>query len=124
METTILLAKLLGVYFAVSGIFVVMRGKTLASVIKDLFEHRAVTYIVGAILLLGGAAIVLRGDTANDPLSLFVKIIAWAILLKGVAYILAPEWLHGIAKRVSTGYLPLLGAVIAVVGLYLIFFIG
>ena len=124
METTILVAKLLGVYFTVSGIFVLMRGKTLVSVIKDLFEHRAITFIVGAILLLGGAALVLRGDVGNDPLSVFVRVVAWAILLKGVAYIFAPEWLHGIAKRISASSLPLLGVTIAAVGLYLLFFIG
>lgn len=124
METTILVAKLLGVYFAVSGIFVVTRGRTLTSMIRDLFEHRAITYIVGAILLLGGAALVLRGDVGNDPLSIFVAIVAWSILIKGVAYILAPEWLHGMAKRIPARYFPALGATIALVGLYLLFFIG
>ncbi|MEK7600990.1 MAG: DUF308 domain-containing protein [Patescibacteria group bacterium] len=124
METTILVAKLLGVYFTVSGIFVVTRGKTLTGVIKDLFEHRAITYVVGAILLLGGSALVLRGDTGNDPLSLFVTVVAWAILIKGIAYILAPEWLHDMAKRMPTRYFPILGALVAVIGLYLLFFIG
>lgn len=124
METTILIAKVLGVYFAVSGIFVITHKKTFMLVLKDLFEHRALSFLVGIILVFGGATLVLRGNVGTDYLSLFVTIMSWAILLKGIVYIFAPEQLHAMVKRFPASTLPLLGVLITAVGLYLVFFLS
>ena len=124
MVTTILIAKLLGVYFIMSGVFIITHEKTFAVIIKDLFGNRALMFIVGALLLVGGSAIVLRGDIASDSLSIFVRIIAWAILIKGALYMLSPEILRSITKMIPHQAYPVLGAIVAVLGLYLVFFLS
>jgi hypothetical protein len=117
---TMLVAKVLGVYLMVSGVFVILQKKTLAKVLEDLFAHRAITYLVGLILLLGGLSLVLAGN-AGTPL--IIKILSWAILLKGAAYIFAPEWLHALTKSISLKSYSLMGLLTGVVGAYLYFFL-
>lgn len=124
MATTLLIAQVLGVYLLVSGLFLIFRGKTLAMLLKDLFEHPAVMHLAGAMMVFGGAFLVLRGSSTEDPLSTFVMIISWLILAKGIAYILFPEWLHKTVKRFSTMSLSMLGAVVAGIGFYLVFIAG
>jgi len=123
METTILIAKVLGAYFLVSGLFIVTHQKTLGLLLKDLFKNRAMTYIVGALLVLGGALIVFRGDIGRDWLGTFVLVMGWAILIKGALYILAPERLYGMVKPWSRSTLSLMGLTVATVGAYLVFFL-
>ena len=124
METTILIAKVLGVYFLASGAFVATHQKTLGLLLKDLFHNRALTYVVGAVLLLGGALIVFRSDVSGDGLGIFVQVMGWAILAKGVIYILAPERLYALVKPWSRSTLSLMGITVAAVGAYLVFFLG
>ncbi len=123
METTILIAQVLGVYLLVSGLFLIIRGKTFAMLLTDLFEHPALLYITGAMLTFGGAFLVLRGTTTEDPISTFVMIMSWAILAKGILYILAPEWLHKMTKRVPRAGLSMVGAALAGIGFYLVFIV-
>ena len=113
METAILIAKVLGAYFIVSGVFVVTHQKTLGMILKDLFKNRAMTFVVGALL-----------DAGSDWLGTFVKVIGWAILIKGALYILAPERLHAMVRPWSRSTLALMGVTVAAVGVYLVFFLG
>ncbi len=123
-ETTLFIAKVLGAYFIVSGIFVATHKKTFVAMMNDMFKNRAVTFIVGALLVLGGTALVLRGNVWTDPVSIFVALVSWAILLKGVAYVLAPEKLHKIVKSLSKLNFTLVGVTVTAIGIYLVFFLA
>lgn len=124
METTIIIAQVLGVYFLVSGVFVATHGKTFGQLVKDLFENRALTYVVGMLLVFGGATLVLTQDYGTDPLSIFVMVMSWAILIKGATYILAPQWLYGMSKQFSRSTVVMMGFVLAALGIYLVFFLN
>ncbi len=123
METTILIAKVLGVYFAVSGVFIITNKKTFALIIADIFKHRAVSFLIGILLVFGGALLVLRENTGQDPVSLFVLFASWAILLKGIAYMFFPERLNAMAKSIPSKAFGLIGVLVTVLGLYLVFYI-
>lgn len=124
METTLLLAKVLGVYFLVSGAFLIFRRKTFALLLKDMFEHRAISYVVGVVLVFGGAFLVFRKTSGTDPLSVFVLLMSWAILIKGIIYILAPEWLYSLVKTISRTTLVISGVIVALLGFYLLVFLA
>jgi hypothetical protein len=123
METNLLIAQALGVYFLVSGVFVATHQKTLGLLLNDFFKNRALLYVVGAFLVLGGALIVLRGDTSGG-VSTFVLVMGWAILIKGALYIFSPQTLHKMVKPWSSSMLSLVGVTVAAVGAYLVFFLG
>jgi len=51
METTLLVAKVMGVYLIISGLFLLIRGKSLPMMMKDFFDHPAIVYLTGVILV-------------------------------------------------------------------------
>jgi hypothetical protein len=104
-------------------VFVITHQKTLGLLLNDLFKNRAMTYVVGAILTLGGALIIFS-ETTSDWLGIFVQIMGWAILVKGGLYILAPERLHKMVKPWTRSTLLLMGVTVTAAGAYLVFFLG
>lgn len=123
MEITILVAKLLGICFIASGIFIIIHKKTFAFLIKDLFENRALMFLTGTLLLIGGAAIVFGMSTTTGPLSFFIKILAWAMLTKGALYIFVPEMLRSVVKIIPDLMFFPIGVIVASIGVYFTFFL-
>lgn len=123
MESTLVIAQVLGVYFMVSGLFVIVRQKSLALVLKDLFAHRALTYILGAIMVLVSATLLLNRPAGTEGLALAITLILWAVLLKGLLYIFVPEALQKMVGKMSRATYTLLGLIVIGVGYYLVFII-
>lgn len=124
METTIVIAQILGAYLLVSGVFVATRRKTLALIMKDFFKNHVLLYVVGAFLVVGGATIIYTNGTPVDWLGWFVRLMGWAILLKGAVYILSPESLHKMVKPWNRSTTTLIGLTVAAVGAYLAFYLN
>lgn len=123
MEISLVAAKILGLYLVVSGLFMIFRGKTLPHMIKDLFDHPAVLSLAGAILIFLSSLFLLQSNIWDGTWRTIITIIAWATLIKGIAYILAPEMLRQIATKKLLDTANLYGVIAVVAGVYL-FFIG
>ena len=123
MESTIIIAKILGIYFLVSGVFLVTKKKTLATVLKDFFEHRAISYLAGIVLVFAGAALVLTHNVWTSPISSIDALISWITLIKGTLYVLFPEALISFVKQLNRGVISLLGLVMLVFGVYFVFYL-
>lgn len=123
MEISLVAAKILGLYLVVSGLFMIFRGKTLPHMIKDLFDHPAVLYLAGAILIFLSSLFLLQSNIWDGTWRTIITIIAWATLIKGIAYILAPEMLRQMATKKLLDTANLYGVIAVVAGVYL-FFIG
>ncbi len=113
MDTNIII-KALSVYLVVSGLFVLLRGKTLPVVLKDLMDHRAVMWLAGFLLIMVGGFLVF----GTSPL-LFVTVFGWLIVVKGALYIIAPEFFTRFVFTLSRPLLVLLGVVIVLFGIFL-----
>ncbi|OGN29927.1 MAG: hypothetical protein A3A33_01225 [Candidatus Yanofskybacteria bacterium RIFCSPLOWO2_01_FULL_49_25] len=110
----LLIAKVLGVYVIVSGLFLILRGKTLPMLLKDFFEHKAVMFLSGAVLIfVGGVVAFLPAEPR------WITIVGWLILLKGVLYILAPELFMRLLPRKTNLPFALLGIISSIIGLFL-----
>lgn len=123
MEISLVAAKILGLYLVVSGIFMVSRGKTLPHMIKDFFDHPAVLYLAGAILIFLSSLFLLQGNIWDGTWRTVITIIAWATLIKGIAYILAPDMLRQMITKKLMDTVNLYGVVAIIAGVYL-FYIG
>ena len=123
MEISLVAAKILGLYLVVSGLFMVFRGKTLPHMIKDLFDHPAVLYLAGVILIFLSSLFLLQGNIWDGTWRTIITIIAWATLIKGVVYILAPEMLRQMVTKKLMDTVNLYGIVAIIAGVYL-FYIG
>ena len=124
MDIALIAAKILGVYLVVSGIFLIVRGKTIPRLLKDFFEHPAIVYLTGAVLIFLSLALILQNNVWDGSWRMVITIFAWLVFLKGVAYMLVPDALH---KFVTKRFLALpfnVYGVIAVAAGIALFYLG
>jgi uncharacterized protein YjeT (DUF2065 family) len=123
MDITIIAAKVLGTYFVVSGLFLIFKGKTVPHLLKDLFDHPAILYLAGVILIFLASIFLIQSNVWDGTWRTIITIIAWATLVKGVAYILFPDVLHRFVSKKLLETLNVYGFVAIVAGLAL-FYVG
>ena len=123
MEISLIATKILGLYLVVSGLFMVFRGKTLPHMMKDFFDHPAVLYLAGVILIFLSSLFLLQGNIWDGTWRTVITIVAWATLIKGIVYILAPDMLRKMVTKKLMDTVSLYGVIAIVAGVYL-FYIG
>lgn len=114
-----LIAKVLGIYLVVGGMFAIFRGKTLPHMLKDFFGHPAVVYLTGVILVFLASLVLLQNKELGTLVSLFV----WLVLVKGLSYIFFPEVLQKMVTKKLLDTVSTYGLVAVAVGAYL-FYLG
>lgn len=121
MDITILVVKILGIYLVVSGLFLVLKGKTVPNLLKDFFDHPATVYLTGIILIFLSSMYLIQYNIWDGTWRSLVTLITWLIMFKGLAYIFAPQILNEIAIKKFRGLFGLYGLLAILVGLYLFF---
>lgn len=116
-----LVAKLLGIYLVLSGLFLLLKGKTVPHLLKDFFNHPAIMYLTGAILVFLSAMYLLQYNTWDGAWGTPVTILVWLVLIKGVTYIFAPQVLSEMAIKQSKKLFGAYGVIAILVGLWLFF---
>jgi len=103
MDISLIAAKILGVYLVVSGLFLIIRKKTIPRLLKDFFDHPAIVYLCGVILIFLSLVLILQSNVWDGSWRTVITIFAWLVLLKGVLYVLAPDSLHKfVSKKLMT----------------------
>jgi len=121
MDISLVAAKVLGVYLVVSGFFLVFRGKTVPRLLKDFFDHPAIVYLAGAILIfLSSLMLIQNGNVWDGTWKTVITIFSWLVLLKGVSYVLAPDALHKfVSKKVLSMPFNVYGVIAIIGGIFL-----
>jgi hypothetical protein len=123
METALIVAKIMGIYLVVSGLFMMFRGKTVPHMLKDFFGHSAIVYLTGVILIFLSSLYLLQGNVWDGTWRSVVTIFVWLVLGKGLLYIFAPDMLQKTVSKRTMSSLGAYGIVAIIAGLGL-FFIG
>ena len=121
MDVLTLTLKLLAIYLVVSGLFLVLRGKSVPLILKDFFGHPAVVYLTGIVLVFLSAMYLLQYNIWNNTWKTIPTIFAWLVLIKGVGYVFFPKMLNETAIKKSSQAFKLYGVASTVIGLYLFF---
>ena len=121
MDVLVLTSKLLGVYLGVSGLFLIFKSKTVPHLLEDFFEHRAVTYLTGIILIFLSSMYLIQYNIWTDTWHIALSIVAWLVLLKGLAYVFIPKLLSKVSIKKFQGWLKAWGVIAVIVGIYLYF---
>ncbi|MCR4311390.1 MAG: hypothetical protein NUV54_02375 [Candidatus Taylorbacteria bacterium] len=119
MDFTFLVLKIFSVYLVLSGLFLIVRGKTLPLLLKDLFAHPAVVYLAGAFLVCAGALLVIQQNVWDGTLRTLVTVIGWLTLLKGVVYLFFPKVFADLPMKKLRNWFGLLGLALIIAGAYL-----
>jgi len=99
MDIALVAAKILGVYMIVSGLFLVLRGKTVPHLLQDFFNHPAIVYLTGVILIFLSTLFLLQYNVWDGTWHTVITLFGWMVLGKGIAYILFPEMLHRLVTK-------------------------
>ena len=119
MEFTLIVAKALGIYLVISGLFLLLRGKTVPKLLADFFGHPAFVYLTGAILVIFSSVFLLDHNLWDGTWKTVITIFAWAVFIKGVAYIFVPETLHNMVSKKLLGTLNIYGVIAIIAGVML-----
>jgi hypothetical protein len=121
MDIIILVAKIFGIYLVVSGLFLIFRGKTIPHLLKDFFDHPAIVYLTGIILIFLSSMYLIQYNVWDGTWKTLVTVFAWIVVLKGLAYIFIPQALSEATIKKFRGMFGVYGFIAVVVGLYLFF---
>ncbi|KKS03922.1 MAG: hypothetical protein UU58_C0013G0009 [Candidatus Nomurabacteria bacterium GW2011_GWA2_41_25] len=121
MDITILVAKILGIYLVVSGLFLILKGKTVPHLLKDFFDHPAIVYLTGVILIFLSSTYLIQYNVWDGTWKTVVTFFVWLVMLKGLAYIFAPQMLNEIAVKKFRNTFGIYGLAAVIIGLYLFF---
>ncbi len=121
MDITILVTKILAVYLVVSGLFLIVKGKTIPHLLQDFFSHPAVVYLTGIILIFLSSMYLIQYNIWDGSWKSLITVFAWIIMLKGLAYIFAPKMLNEMAIKKFRGMFGTYGLIAIIIGIYLFF---
>jgi len=123
MDISLIATKILGVYLVVSGLFLIFRGKTVPMLLKDFFNHPAIVYLTGAILVFLSTLMLIQNNVWDGSWRMIITMFTWLVFIKGVAYILIPESLSKVVSRGFIKSLNLYGLVAIIIGLSLFYIV-
>jgi len=124
MQTSIFIAKILGLFYLVFGLGVLLNTKHYRHLLEDLIKDRAHLYWGGIFALLVGFLIVYYHNAWQVEWYVLITILGWLGILKGFLLIVFPEAMVDLAKALtkSENSLHVWGVIMLVVGLVLGYF--
>jgi len=121
-ETSIVLAQILGIFFAVIGISMVVSSKTTVVAIEEAVQHKGVLWTWGFLALLVGAVIVVLNNFWTSSLPLLVTILGWLALLKAIFILFFPGNAAALYRKFNNrGMIVFCGLIVFVLGLVLFY---
>jgi len=122
MDISVIIAQVLGIFFVVMGIAMVVGSKATAGAIEESVAHKGIMFVWGILALLIGAVIVVLNNAWTTGLPLLITILGWLALLKGVFIVLAPAAAVSLYRKFGqSGIIVFCGVVCFVLGLVLLY---
>lgn len=90
METTLFLAKVIGFFCIVMGASMLRRTMLLA-IFRELLSQRALSYVMGVVMLILGLLITLVHSATGTLLQAFITVLGWGILVESAVFLFASE---------------------------------
>jgi len=90
METSLFLAKVIGLYFLVIGLHMALRRKELRIMFETFVENRPLTYLTSVFALILGLLLVVSHNVWIAGWPIIITLLSWLVLIKAIAYLLLP----------------------------------
>ena len=112
----------MGITFTVMGLSLFFNKKMSQALMEEVTKNGALLWTMGFMTLTLGAILVVLNNVWTSGLELFVTIVGWLTLLKGIFIMVFPASTISMYKKYKDGnMLALGGAVIFVLGLILLY---
>ena len=125
MQTSVLIARLIGPILVVVGLTVLINPKALQEIGQEFLASRAMIFIAGFLALLGGLAILTTHNLWTTGWPLIITIFGWLAFIGGILRIAFPALTKSIGEvmlakgallRVAAGIQLVLGAYLMIMG--------
>ncbi len=90
METSLYLAKVIGLYLLVIGLHMLVRRKEIGLLIEELVENRPLIYITSIFALILGLLLVVSHNVWVAGWPLIITLLSWMVLIKAIVYLVTP----------------------------------
>jgi hypothetical protein len=84
-------ARVIGPFLVVVPSIVAARAPEMDAVAASFFEHAALVWLTGGLLLLGGLLIIAYHQVWSSPPAVFISLFGWILALRGVALLAVPH---------------------------------
>ena len=122
MDISLVIAQVLGIFFVVTGVAMVISSKSVIVAMEQSVENKGILFVWGMLALLMGAVIVVLNDMWISGLALFVTILGWLALIKGAFILFFPGVAAPLYKKFNkSGMIVFCGVVVFVIGLVLLY---
>ncbi|MCC2111779.1 MAG: hypothetical protein KDJ16_07085 [Hyphomicrobiales bacterium] len=124
METPIFLAKLIGPFFVVMGLSVLVEPKRMQRIGREFLASDALIYLSGVLTLPAGLAIVLTHNHWVADWPVIITIFGWVAILAGISRMCFSGLIRTIGSQMieKTRYFAVQGAAMVLLGLVLAYF--
>jgi len=121
MDISILFAHILGITFTGLGLSMIINKKWTTIVVDEIFKNQSITWLVGLFTLLLGSMIVVLNNIWTSGLPLFITILGWLTLCKGVVILIFPNFSNSYYKKINKENTFICGGIIIfILGLILV----
>lgn len=120
---TYFLASLLGWYFVILGLLLILRRDIVVNAMRDLIGQPALMFFVGVITLMIGLLMALSHNIWVMSWPVIITIFAWLILIGGLFRLFFPDTVYKIWEKTidKPKKLIICGIITLIIGLFLLY---
>lgn len=120
MDTSIFLARVIGLYMLIAGFAVLVKGKRYREIVEQFVDDKALMLIVAIITLILGLLLVISHNLWVADWRVAITILAWVTMASAILRLFFPEAVVAMAQKFKMGvFFRVLAVVIMAVGAYL-----
>jgi uncharacterized protein YjeT (DUF2065 family) len=125
MDISVNFAMFFCLYFFSCGLALLFNPKVFSDAVNDFLNSRGQMLLGGIMALMLGSFVVSFHGYYELNWPILITIIGWISFLKGVVYLLAPQYIQGLAKFYQTSKaLRINGVVCLVLGLFFLYLLN
>lgn len=122
MESSIIIAQILGIVFVVLGMSLFTSKKATVSLVEEITKNGAMVWLFGFISLVMGSIIITFVNSWNSNIEIIITTLGYLMVLKGIALLILPDVVISIYKNSKTSaFLVWGGLIVFIIGAVLMF---
>lgn len=124
MNTSILIARLIGPVMLAVGVAVLINGRAFRDIADEFMANHALMFISGLLTMLGGVAIVVTHNIWTADWRGLITLFGWLTAIGGAVRLIAPQFVVQRGRAMmKQSYMPTAaGAIWVAIGLIFCFF--
>ncbi len=119
METSKFLAKVIGLYLMISGLWLVVQRSELEGIIQDFTQSPALVAFSGRVALLIGLLLVASHNRWRADWTVLITLVGWLVVLSGLVSLVLPDTVALMTMIGGAGFFLVYGIVGIAIGGFL-----